>query len=438
MSIRLKLSRPAVASWMRALRARPRSATGSDLVRKVSQTLAVRLVSLAVGMVTTVVLVRALGPSGRGLYAVAGAIGATGLAFANLGLQTSNTYYVSRDRRLLPALMGNSAALSLVVVPALTACTWLIFLVVPSAAPVHGTLLVLGLLAVPIGLAYLLFQNLLLGLQDMRGYNQIELVCRIGGLAVLLGLVAGGERHLGVLFAAGLLPNVAAAAWAWVRGVRWADSPRRPSRDLLRRTLAYGLRAYLGAFFAFMLLRSDLLIVKYKLGAESTGYYSVAVSLADLLYIVPSIVGLVIFPRLAATTEHDERLVLARRVTLWIAVFMAAAAAISAAVARQGIDLVFGRAFSPAAAPFAILAAAMIFYGLNNVVSNYAAASGYPWFAVWIWAIGLGVNVALNLVLIPPLGIRGSALASLGGYGLVAIAQVVYFFRKGAPVARQA
>ena len=85
-----------------------------------------------------------------------------------------------------------------------------------------------------------------------------------------------------------------------------------------------------------------------------------------------------------------------------------------------------------------ILAAAMVFYGPNTIVSNYAAANGFPWFAVWVWLGALLLNVVLNLVLIPPLGIAGSALASLIGYGLVMVSQSFYFFRKGAPAARRA
>ena len=429
--------RAATALILRSARALPAFLVRSTLARAVGQTLAVRVISVAVGVVVTIVVARALGPSGRGLYAVAGALGATGTAFANFGLQTSNTYYVSRDRSLLAALLANSVIVSLVIAPLVAAIAGVLFFAFPGAAPIHGSLLVLALLAVPLGLAYLFFQNLLLGVQDFRSFNLIELVSRLAGLGLLLGLVATGERQLAVLFAAGLVPAVIGAAWSFVRARGSATRPPRPSRALLRRTLAYGLRAYLGAFFAFMLLRSDLLIVKYKLGAERAGYYSIAVSMADLLYIVPTIIGMVIFPRLAAAEARDRR-VLALRATVAVTVLMALSAAVSAGLARPGIDLAFGRAFAPAATAFMVLAAAMIFYGANNVVSNYAAASGYPWFAVWIWLVALVLNVGLNLLLIPPLGIVGSAIASLVGYALVALAQTAYFFRAGSPVARQA
>jgi antigen flippase len=410
----------------------------SNFLRAVGQTLAVRLVSLAAGMVTTVILARALGPSGRGVYAVAGAIGATGIAFGNLGLQTSNTFYVSRDKSLLPRLMANSAVVSLGIAPTVAVAFWIVFLAAPDTAPVQGTLLWLALLAVPIGLAYLLFQNLLLGLQEFRAYNIVDLATRLGGLVLLLAILAAGVRNVSSLFAASIAPNAAAAVWAWARARAMTDQPARASVALLRTTLSYGLRAYLGAFFAFMLLRSDLLIVKYDLGAARAGYYSVAVSLADLLYVVPTIVGLVIFPRLASILDGSERRRLAGRATLALTALMTLAAGVAALLARPGIDLVFGTRFAPAATAFSILAAAMIFYGPNNMVSNYAAASGYPWFAVWIWLVGLVANVALNLALIPALGITGSALASLICYALVAVSQATYFFRPGSRHARQA
>ena len=323
----------------------PRRLIASELARDVGTTLAVRLVSVAAGTGVTIAVARALGPSNRGLFAVAGTIGATGIAFGNFGLQSSNTYYVSRDRRLLPGLAANSAVISLLVVPALSLCVWFLFLIFPAEAPVHGTLLALAMLGVPLGLAYLLFQNLLLGLQDFRGFNTIDLITRFAGLGLLVGVLAAGERRVPALFAAALFPSAAGATWAWLRARGRVDTPPRPSIALLRRTLAYGMRAYLGAFFAFMLLRSDLLIVKYELGSERAGYYSVAVNMADVLYILPTVVGMVTFPRLAATSDPAARRQLAVRMTVALTALMCISGGIAAAIARQGLGFLFGQAY---------------------------------------------------------------------------------------------
>ena len=66
--------------------------------RNVVETYLTRLLLIVIGFATTVIVSRSLGPSGRGLFAVAAAVAAIGIQFGNLGLHASNTYYVAKHR----------------------------------------------------------------------------------------------------------------------------------------------------------------------------------------------------------------------------------------------------------------------------------------------------------------------------------------------------
>ena len=46
------------------------------------------------------------------------------------------------------------------------------------------------------------------------------------------------------------------------------------------------------------MLKSDLLVIQFEDGSEASGLYSIASSIADLLWILPSVVGAILFPRL--------------------------------------------------------------------------------------------------------------------------------------------
>jgi O-antigen/teichoic acid export membrane protein len=93
------------------------------------------------------------------------------------------------------------------------------------------------------------------------------------------------------------------------------------------------------------------------------------------------------------------------------------------------IRLLFGADFLPAAPAFVLLSIAMIFYGANNIVSSYLASLSFPWFSVAVWVAAAGLNVVLNLFLIPSRGILGAAISSLVCYVLVLVAQVLYCAR---------
>src|SRR5947208_4672791 len=161
--------------------------------RNVVETYMTRLLLIGIGFATTVIVSRTLGPSGRGLFAVAAAVSAIGIQFGNLGLHASNTYYVAKDRELLPVLIGNTLVVSLGIGGMAALLGWILTAMWPKLAPLHGALLALARMSIPFCLAYLLLQNLLLGVGHVRAYNGIELVNKTISL-VLVGLVIVSRR----------------------------------------------------------------------------------------------------------------------------------------------------------------------------------------------------------------------------------------------------
>ena len=407
-------------SWTALARRILRRLTGSDFARKVAETYGTRIIGILLGLVTSVIVTRILGPEGRGRFAVAMALTGIGIQFGNLGLQSSNTYYVAKDRRLLPGVLGNSLVVAFGMGGLGALITWFLFALFPSWAPTQGLLLVLALVAIPLGLGNLLLQNLLLGLQKIRAYNTIELTLKIVSVALIALLILAKSVNAETLFGVSLACFVLALAWlGWI--LRGNLAGKRPvfSVALLKEHMGYGMKAYLGAFFGFLVLRSDLLLVQHLKGDEASGYYSIASNMADYLYQLPTVMGLVIFPKLASMTDLREKWHMARRAALGLALLMVPICALAALLAGPAIHLMFGAKFLPAVPSFMILCIGMFFYGVNNMFANFLSASDYPWFAVHVWWIGLLLNIGLNLAWIPRYGIEGAAWSSVVCYGLV-------------------
>jgi O-antigen/teichoic acid export membrane protein len=401
----------------------------STFARDVAQTYSTRLLLAVMSVVTSIITARILGPSGRGLYAVALATAAIGVQCGNLGLHSAGTYYVGQDRRNLPLLLGNALVVSFGFAGILVAVAEAIFETAPSLAPVRGALRALTLVSIPISLAYLLLQNLLLGIQDLRAFNGIEIVTRLLMLVWICVLSWLGRVSVEGVFLATFGSAVLGFGWTLHRLVSRSTRSPSISLPLFRAGLHYGLKAYLASLFAFLLLRVDIFMVRGMLGAESAGYYAVAANVADVLYLLPSTVGMILFPKLSALADDLEKWPMARRVSVTVLAAMMLLAAATAVIAEPLVRLLFGASFHPAAPAVRILAIAMIFYGTNNVVSACLAAMGFPWFAVWVWLIAAAANVLLNVLWIPRFGICGAAAASLVGYALVLLFQVSYLSR---------
>lgn len=102
--------------------------------------------------------------------------------------------------------------------------------------------------------------------------------------------------------------------------------------------LAYGLRAYLAILASFLVIRIDLLLVNSYLGAHEAGLYSVTATIADGLFVLPMVVGLNLFPRIARGDPTEATAAVFRS----IAVLYALLCLVTIPLAGPGIRLVFG------------------------------------------------------------------------------------------------
>jgi O-antigen/teichoic acid export membrane protein len=407
---------------------RLRSWLSGDYLHAVAATFGTRIGLVAVGIGTSVVVARILGPEGRGLYAVASLIGALGAQFANLGLHASNTYVVAQDRSRLTALLANSLLASGLIGGAVGLALIVLFTAIPRIAPLHGVLLPMALVAIPISLALMLLQNLLLGVQDVRGYNLVDVGSRVIGLALITSLVAVGSVSVESVFAASALAGALCVVWAIARLRAASDVPLSPDFGLFRSHFRFGLTTYAGALLSYLVLRIDVLLVQYLRGPIEAGYYSLAVSLIDLIYILPVVMGAILFPRLLqAPKEHRPRIAL--RLALTVAVLIAAAGVIAGLVAPKAIDLLYGERFAPAFAPFVWLLPAVLFLSINTILMNLFASLGSPSVVILGPAAGLMLNVVANLVLVPGLGATGASIASVLAYGCMLGISLVFIGR---------
>ena len=410
------------------------SLTRSDFLRQVAETFGTRVFLIAIGVVSSVLVTRALGPEGRGLFAVAGALAALGVQFGNLGLHASNTYVMAREPRLLPVLVGNTLLVSVGLGAVGAGLGWVLFAAWPAMAPVLGTLLFLALLSVPLGLGYLLLQNLLLGAHRVRAFNALEAGSKLAAVLALLLLVAVGVKSVEILFGALVATGFASFAAALVLLRPLMRASPRIELPLLAAHSRYGARAYLAALFSFLVLRSDLLMVKYALGSEQAGYYSIAVALADLVYMLPVVVGTLLFPKLAAMSDQSSRHRATRRVISGLATGMLAVILAAGLLVSPTVVLLYGREFSAAVAPFLWLLPGLLLLSVHTIIMNYCAAIGMPAITIWIPAAAAVLNVGLNLALLPRLGIIGASLSSVAAYGLMAGASAIFFYVHERPV----
>jgi len=354
----------------------------------IALTLATRLLRILAATVAAIVTARALGPEGRGIYVFVVTVALLVTQLGSLGLPSSNTYLVARDRSLLAPLASNSFFVALAVGGlggALTA-----FVLSGTSA---GGLIWLSTLLAPATMFFLLATNLLVGAGRIVAFNVVETVANLGVLALLLG-AAALALDVEWFLAATIAGWTAAAVLVLTVLPRSGRMPRFHG-DLFRRGLSYALRAYVLTLLGFLVLRANVFLLERLSSTRELGYFSIAAQVADVLIVVPSSVALVLFPRLARDGRAGFGATI--RAATVVGVLLVLACAIVAALAPWAIESVFTTEFSPSAEVLRWLLPGVVALGVATVLSQYLAALRFPasLFAVWISAfavvVGLGI-----------------------------------------------
>jgi O-antigen/teichoic acid export membrane protein len=375
-----------------------------------------------VGILNGILMARLLGPAGKGEYYVLLLLPSTMMVLLQLGLPQGFLFYTARGQtvRLISTSFLVTAALS-----GLGFAIVLVLLPVIQAAILHGiplSLVFLALLALPFMLEAPLLAGIVMGRQAVRWYAGVTTLQPVLSTVLLvISLVVLGQGVAGGIAVFTIVMGIHAVAF-FVAALRVGRSVPRPTIAPLRQLLAYGLRFYPGSLSGFFSYRMDVYLIALLLAdpAADIGYYSMAVALAEVIFLFPKAVASIFFPHVAGSPrdDADRQVALVSRVTLLVT-GLGAIILIPCAVA---LILTLLPAFQPSIPPFLVLLPGAVALSGSNVVGGYVTGIGRPGTDSLVSVGALAVNIVANLLLIPRFGILGAASASLISYTLSSVA----------------
>ena len=252
--------------------------------------------------------------------------------------------------------------------------------------------LLVTLAGVPAGLAALFLQSVLLGEGRIVAYNAVDVGQNALTFAVLLaGFALLDLRVTGVLLvigagrlAAALVYLILLARRSGVRRVRTSGSC-----DDAR----YGFRVYVAILLSFLVIRLDLLLVNAYAGAHEAGLYSVAATLADGMYVLPMVIGLNLFPRVARGVPTQQSAEVFRSVSVLYGLVCLA----TVPIAGPAIRGLFGASTPTRRRSTTGCYRASTASGCLTILSFHFAGRGYPARLMAVWVAGLALNIAINV-----------------------------------------
>jgi O-antigen/teichoic acid export membrane protein len=254
----------------------------------------------------------------------------------------------------------------------------------------------------------------------------------LGMAIVVVALGSLGAQAVGVALAYWWAPTVTsylcgviigqgAAALVGLLALR-PDWPALAAVRRHGRALLFGLPMVPQQLSAFILYAGDRIVVRHDLGSAATGRYSVAYNVGSLGVILLVFANQAWMPRVYAVTDRvaRSRLLASSRdvLNLLLVPVVCGLAAGAPVVLRVWAP----RSFDPGGLTWivAIVAVSTFPYALS--LSNVRAlmSEGRTGRAAVTTLVAAAVNIALNVVMVPFLGIAGSAIATVLSFALLA------------------
>jgi O-antigen/teichoic acid export membrane protein len=374
------------------------------------------LIAIGSGL-CSVVIARALGPTGRGEYAAIIAWFGISCTVGQMGLPAALCFYVAKDPQQAQDYVATSRAMMLATGMLALVAGLLLAPALSRGNPetADGYRIAFGISIVTyVGISY----TYALQPRHLLSWNVVRTIQPVLTLLILCILWFLKLLTLNaVLFtlAATLTLQLGSGYW---RCRRNALAPGRARISLFRPLAGYGIAQIAALTPATLNAQLDQLVLSQIVAAPVLGRYAIAVSLTCLPIPLVAAIGNVAFPRLAAqqvVTDATRRM--QHNAIVASAVIAAALLLPLAAVAYWLIPFLFGASYRGAVPLLWILTPGAAFLACGQVAGDLLRGRNYP--AVVAWAQGLAAifTVVLLIVLLPIVGVYGAAIASTVAYG---------------------
>ena len=373
------------------------------------------VVTLAIG----VYLARYLGPGKFGLLIFSNSFCTFFLIFSNLGLDGIVIRNLVYDQLRINNLLGTSFILKL-----FGSFTSLIFIVIALQLSSIDRFTSTMVLIIATGMVFqsfnvidFFFQSRVLGKYTSIAYfNSII----ISSLVKLYFIVI--EAPLLWFAWVILLENILLAVFLILNYYRYGLSifQWRFNRNMAVNLLRDSWPLILSGLGTIVFMRIDIVLIKLMLTDNAVGEYSAAARLSEAIYIIPISISAALFPAIIKAKNVSEDYYHLKLQKLYILfVWMAIAIALPITfLADSIIALLYGIKYIAAASVLRIHIWAGIFVFLGVASANYLLVENLTKISSLRTLLGALANIVLNIILIPPYGIIGSAWATLISYGI--------------------
>ena len=386
------------------------------------------LVIVVTSIANNVLTARLLGAEGKGMYVLLYSTIVIAISTVGLKLDLSQAYIRKNAsfEEIVPCTLILTLLSGLVAVLLVSGIVYLVFDRVYTGVPVK--LMIVAICMIPV---LLMAQNLRALLnanyENIPQATVVQSSRSVLFLAIFSVAAVAGSATLEVAVW-GIVTSIVGMLLIAFFMVH-SRGPVRLSADrqLLGEMTRFSLKTHFGQLFKYLQYRFDVFLVAYFLTPAHVGVYSVALAISEILWRIPNVAGSVLLPRLVKAGDRRSARISAR-VNRIVFLFTAICVVPLAFAAKWVVWLMFGKEFVEAGPVIVVMLPGVLALTMFKLLVPNLVMMGRAWtfsFSVFLSVI---VMVALDVVLIPGMGILGAGIASSIAYsvaGFVVLYSVV-------------
>ncbi len=166
---------------------------------------------------------------------------------------------------------------------------------------------------------------------------------------------------------------------------------------------------------AMIYARIDQVMIPFILNNFELGLFSASVRLTEAWLFIPMIVASSVFPNLIDLKKHDQLTYEKRLLSVYSSLALVAilVASFVTIFASEILNLLFGKDYLGGADVLKIRIWETVFAAIGVITGNWVLIEGKQKQTLIFSVFGMLINISLNLILIPLIGIKGAAISSL-------------------------
>ena len=381
--------------------------------------------------ITSIIIARVLGPSGKGIYSLAITIPTMAAFLVSMGLNYSNIYLIGKKKYPIGTIVANSFLYSLC---AGSLAAILLFVLSPFFAPrifndySSTKYLYLTLPTTPFLLLLQGIHYILLGHRKMWHIAAVVIARPLVYLIVLIFFFFLGLSIYKVVlsYIAGVTAAVIVGVYIFAKSNYFKTL--KLSKNIFVESFIFGCKQHLGAISQLLNFRLDLLIIAAFLSPKAVGLYSIAVLIGEIVWYISRSVAEILYSKTASSEEavaDSFTPLVCRNITLLT--FLACL--ILYLLSGKLIPLIFTPQFLPSVTALHLLLPGIFFFSISRILSHDLTGRGFPQYSSYASFIALITTISFDMLLIPRFGINGASVASSIAYTVHAFI-IIYLFKK--------